>query len=103
VYGDACNSTSITTQFQAAMANGVTDEAAGGQYYYDAANSLFWTWDTPALIARKFEEIVKPRALGGVMAWSLGEDGYDFSHILALQRGVENMNLTKCEPYACPT
>jgi chitinase len=42
-YG-SCNSTSISDQFKTAMANGVTDEDAGGEYYWDSANALFWTW-----------------------------------------------------------
>jgi chitinase len=59
----------------------MTDEQAGGQYYFDATNRLFWTWDTPALISRKFDQIVRKYRLGGVMAWSLGEDSFDWSHI----------------------
>ncbi|KAI1003502.1 hypothetical protein K3495_g4703 [Podosphaera aphanis] len=87
-YGSGCTTPSITSLFQTAMANGIKDEAEGGQYYFDRENKIFWTWDTPELIARKFTDIVAARNLGGVMAWSLGEDSFDFSHILALQRGV---------------
>ncbi|KAH9213922.1 family 18 glycosyl hydrolase [Leptodontidium sp. 2 PMI_412] len=95
-YG-VCNSTSITSLFTTAMANGTTDQAAGGEYYYDKTNNLFWTWDTAALIARKFEEIVTAKGLGGVMAWSAGEDSHDWSHMLALQAGVKSMSTTaKC-------
>ncbi|KAH6663466.1 putative class V chitinase [Halenospora varia] len=86
-----CPTTSIATLFHSAMANGTTDEDAGGQYYYDSANNVFWTWDTPALIEEKFEKIVKTKGLGGVMAWSAGEDSYDWSHMLALQKGVAAM------------
>lgn len=75
------------------MANGVTDEEAGGQYYWDSGNALFWTWDTAALVERKFEEIVRARGLGGVMAWSAGEDSYDWSHILAMQKGAKGLGL----------
>ncbi len=91
-YG-SCDSTSIGDLFKTAMANGVTDEDAGGEYYYDSANNLFWTWDTPELIARKFTEIVEAKGLGGVMAWSAGEDSYDWSHILAMQKGVKEFGL----------
>ncbi|CAD6504078.1 BgTH12-05815 [Blumeria graminis f. sp. triticale] len=87
-YGSGCNETSISERFQEAMSNGKTDEIAGGEYYYDRTHHYFWTWDTPALIARKFKEIVDARNLGGVMAWSLGGDSYDYGHILALQKGV---------------
>lgn len=90
-YG-TCDGASISDEFNAAMANGTTDEAAGGEYYWDSKNALFWTWDTPSLIARKFTEIVKARKLAGVMAWSAGEDSYDWSHILALQKGVKSLH-----------
>lgn len=66
---NTCTAVSISTLFKAAMANGTTDEVEGGEYYYDSANNVFWSWDTPELIAQKFEEIVKAKGLGGVMAW----------------------------------
>lgn len=87
-YGSGCNETSIIERFQEAMSNGRTDEIAGGEYYFDRIHHLFWTWNTPALITRKFRDIVDARNLGGVMAWSLGGDSYDYSHILALQKGA---------------
>ncbi|KAK2752863.1 hypothetical protein FQN54_008016 [Arachnomyces sp. PD_36] len=74
--------------WQNALQNAQTDEEAGGEYYWDPSNKLFWTWDTPALIAEKFEQIVAAKKLGGVMAWSLAEDSYDWSHLEALQTGV---------------
>lgn len=86
-----CNDTSvvpITTRFQYAIANITIDEASGGAYYYDKSAHIFWTWDTPELITRKFEQIVKAKGLGGVMAWSLTQDSHDWSHILAIQAGV---------------
>lgn len=57
-------------------------------YYFDAKVNYFWTWGTPEIIARKFKDIVEPKKLGGVMAWSLGEDTYDWSHLEAMQKGV---------------
>lgn len=81
----------IPPSFTTAMANGVTDEENGGQWYWDAGSRVFWTWDTPALIARKFEEIVKSRGLGGVFAWSLAQDSHDWSHLKAMQEGVQGM------------
>lgn len=74
--------------WQNALQNAQTDEEAGGEYYWDPSNKLFWTWDTPALIAKKFEQIVAAKELGGVMAWSLAEDSYDWSHLQALQAGA---------------
>lgn len=41
------------------------------------------------MIARKFKDIVAEKKLGGVMAWSLGEDTYKFAHLEAMQKGVE--------------
>ena len=80
-FGTGCTSKDIAASWQQAMAHGVSDDQAGGQYYFDEPNKLFWTWDTPKLITRKFNDIVAKHKLGGVMAWSLGEDGFDYSHI----------------------
>ncbi|KAF3037890.1 hypothetical protein E8E11_002205 [Didymella keratinophila] len=80
-FGTGCTDADVAGSWQNAAKNGVTDEKAGGQYYYDSANGLFWTWDTPDLITRKFNDIVRKYKLGGVMAWSLGEDSNDWSHI----------------------
>ena len=74
--------------FQQAMNNGKEDSDAGGQWYWDASAKVYWTWDTPKLIMRKFTEIVVAKKLGGVMAWSLAQDSYDWSHFKAMQVGV---------------
>jgi GH18 family chitinase len=84
-----CSGVSIKESWRRALKDGKTDEQAGGQYYMDAENNLFWTWDTPALIARKFKKIVEAKKLGGVMAWSLGEDTYNWEHLKAMQEGVK--------------
>ena len=80
-FGTGCTDADVAGSWQSAAKNGVTDEQAGGQYYFDPANRLFWTWDTPDLITRKFNDIVQKYNLGGVMAWSLGEDSNDWSHV----------------------
>ncbi|KAF2854013.1 carbohydrate-binding module family 18 protein [Plenodomus tracheiphilus IPT5] len=80
-FGVGCTDSDVAGSWQLAAKNGVTDEAEGGQYYFDNTNKLFWTWDTPELISSKFQNIVQKYKLGGVMAWSLGEDSYDWSHI----------------------
>lgn len=85
-FGVGCTDADVFGSWQIAQANGVTDEQAGGQYYYDKKNNLFWTWDTPAIISRKFSDIVNTYGLGGVMAWSLGEDSHDWSHIKQIAR-----------------
>jgi chitinase len=67
----------------------VTDQAQGGQWYWDADTSLFWTWDTPELIEKKIKTLLN-KGIGGFMAWSLGEDGYDWSHLLAMQKNLKS-------------
>ncbi|KAK0632775.1 glycoside hydrolase superfamily [Immersiella caudata] len=86
-----CDGPSIKDSFSEALANGKFDIVNGGQWYWDAEPRIFWTWDTPQIIARKFTEIVAQKGLGGVFAWSLAQDSYDWSHLLALQAGVKGM------------
>ncbi|CAJ2506785.1 Uu.00g079710.m01.CDS01 [Anthostomella pinea] len=86
-YG-TCSGADIQTSYQTAMERGVLDQREGGMWYWDAEANLFWTWDTVELMQRKFVEIVAPLGLGGVMAWSLGEDSADWSHILAVSQAV---------------
>lgn len=90
-YGTCTDETTKTTaeSFADALANGQTDTENGGQWYVDTEANLFWTWDTPELITQKFTDIYKARGLGGIFAWSLAEDSYDWSHIQAMQAGVK--------------
>ncbi|KAH8725449.1 glycoside hydrolase superfamily [Phaeosphaeriaceae sp. PMI808] len=85
-FGTGCTDSDVHGSWQKAIKGGQTDNREGGQYYFDAQNKLFWTWDTPALITRKFEQIVRKYKLGGVMAWSLGEDSFDWSHIAQMTK-----------------
>ncbi|ORY71398.1 family 18 glycosyl hydrolase [Pseudomassariella vexata] len=93
-YGN-CEGPSTATSFVAALANSTTDEENGGEWWWDAENELFWTFDTVELMQRKFDEIVAAKGLGGVMAWSLGEDSYDWSRIAAMNAGVKKLQATK--------
>ncbi|GAQ04724.1 hypothetical protein ALT_2045 [Aspergillus lentulus] len=86
-YGE-CKGISVTDSWRRALKDGKTDEQGGGQYYWDSTANLFWTWDTPAMIDRKFTEIVAAEKLGGVMAWSLGEDTLNWEHLKAMQKGL---------------
>ncbi|KAB8070770.1 glycoside hydrolase superfamily [Aspergillus leporis] len=72
-----------------ALQSGITDEDAGGQYYFDKDVNYFWTWDTPALIKRKFKDIVDAEKLGGVFAWSLAQDNLNWEHLQAMQEGAK--------------
>jgi chitinase len=93
-FGVGCTDPDVAGSWQIALKNGVMDKKAGGQYYFDPVNRLFWTWDTPELISRKFDQIVKKYKLGGVMAWSLGEDSYDWSHIRAMSDALSKSGYT---------
>ncbi|KAL1892305.1 hypothetical protein Cpir12675_004591 [Ceratocystis pirilliformis] len=81
----------LAESFKEAFENGVEDVENGGQWYVDTESSRFWTWDTPALVQRKFTEIIAARGLGGIMAWSLAEDSYDWRLLSTMQEGVKNM------------
>ncbi|OQD77163.1 hypothetical protein PENDEC_c003G06537 [Penicillium decumbens] len=85
-----CKGVSITDSWRRAEKDGKTDEKEGGQYYWDKESNLFWTWDTPELIGQKFKDIVEAKKIGGVMAWSLGEDTYKFAHLEAMQNGIKS-------------
>ncbi|KAI1825584.1 glycoside hydrolase family 18 protein [Xylaria intraflava] len=73
------------------MANGELDDEEGGEWYWDASTSYFWTWDTPDLIAQKFEKIIKAKGLGGIMGWSLGEDSADYTYLKAMRAGLQTL------------
>jgi GH18 family chitinase len=72
-----------------AVDHGVYDDQQGGYYYWDAMEDLWWTFDTPDAIKRKFPLIMGKRRLGGVFAWGLGEDAPLFKHFTALSDGLE--------------
>lgn len=94
-FGTGCTDPDIAGSWQSAVARGIADEEAGGQYFLDSANNLFWTWDTPEFISQKFNKVVRKYKLGGVMAWSLGEDSADWSHIKVISD-----ELVKSGPYS---
>ncbi|KAI0480760.1 glycoside hydrolase superfamily [Xylariaceae sp. FL0804] len=109
-YGTYCNTTlDVQASFQRALRGGKTDQAAGGQWYIDAASApaLFWTWETTALMRRKWCEVVAGHGLGGVMAWSLGEDSGDWSHLAQIRSMInttyhENSLKTICPNSSVP-
>lgn len=117
--GDTGQSGAVTfAEVPPVLSSGVADADEGGQWYWDASTSYFWTWDTPDFIAQKFEQIVGARGLGGVsklfptfpmhlngtvlvtkkrmltlciVAWSLGEDSADLTYIKAMQSGLATL------------
>ncbi|KAK4142848.1 glycoside hydrolase [Dichotomopilus funicola] len=79
----------VAESFTKAVNFGVYDEDQGGYYYWDAAEDLWWTFDTPDAIKRKFPAILGQRRLGGVFAWGLGEDAPLFKHFITLSNEFE--------------
>ncbi|PMB63785.1 Chitinase 1 [Beauveria bassiana] len=78
----------IKDDFLKAIENGQADKEKGGQWYWDATKEVYWTWDTPEFISEKRTKIVEARKLGGVFAWSLCQDSFDWSRIKALTAGT---------------
>ena len=79
----------ISASFERAMVYGKYDSEDGGHYYWDPDEDLWWSWDTPDAIARKFPAIMEKKGLGGAFAWGLGEDADGFTHLMALSDEVE--------------
>lgn len=86
-YGN-CSGPSLIASWRNAQKYSIADQNQGGKYYFDPSAQLFWTWDTAQLMQRKFTDIVDKLNIGGVMAWSLGEDSYDWSHVNVLKTQV---------------
>jgi chitinase len=98
-FGEGCTGPDVYASWQKAAVAGMTDDTAGGEYFFDAESKLFWTWDTVELMQKKISDIVNPMHVGGVMAWSLGEDSDGWKHIKAIsewvkQPGGNNMTST---------
>lgn len=85
----------VSQSFKDALTYGKLDSDNGGEWYVDDEAGLFWTWETPELITRKFGEIIAARGLGGIMAWSLAEDSVDWKLLKAMQEGVKCMGSKK--------
>lgn len=74
----------VAASYERAMLHGKYDSEYGGHYYWDSEENLWWSWDTPSAIAKKFPAIMEKKRLGGAFAWGLGEDAEDFTHFEAL-------------------
>ncbi|KAI0526237.1 glycoside hydrolase superfamily [Xylaria bambusicola] len=87
-YGE-CRGPDAIASFKRARENFKYDEGKGALWYFDETTSprLFWTWENTDLMSRKFDEIVNSPAnkLGGVAAWSLGENSAGWMHVLQMQ------------------
>jgi GH18 family chitinase len=82
----------LSTSFEKALANGEYDNEGGGHYFWDTEENIWWTWDTPQVIAKKFPAIVEKKNLGGVFAWALGEDAGNWTHLKALTAGLKRLS-----------
>ncbi|KAM5349385.1 hypothetical protein ACJ41O_005890 [Fusarium nematophilum] len=84
-----CDGIDISSSFHKALEQGRTDEFSGAQWYWDAETRIFWSWDTPELISKKIALMATTRGVKSIMAWSLGLDGHDWSHLKAMQKGFQ--------------
>lgn len=87
----------VKGSFSKALSDGQYDEQGGGYWYWDEDESIWWTFDTPEAISKKFPLVVEEKKLGGVFAWGLGEDAPDFAHLKALNDGIRLSSKTKDE------
>ncbi|KAJ5046655.1 uncharacterized protein L3040_003889 [Drepanopeziza brunnea f. sp. 'multigermtubi'] len=83
----------VESSFRKALKDGRYDAVHGGHYYWDEIENIWWSWDTPEAILKKFPSIVEEKKLGGVFAWGLGEDSKDWAHLEALTAGVKHHQL----------
>ena len=74
----------LFASYERAMTYGDYDSGHGGHFYWDRDENIWWSWDTPEVIAEKFPAIMEKKNLGGTFAWALGEDADDFIHFNAL-------------------
>jgi GH18 family chitinase len=81
----------LAASFDRALADGTYDSKGGGHYFFDVEEDLFWSWDTPDALTKKFPAIVEKKRLGGVFAWGLGEDAPRFEHLRAANGRVRRL------------
>ncbi|KAI4862702.1 glycoside hydrolase family 18 protein [Hypoxylon rubiginosum] len=87
----------VRASFDRAKTKGEYDQVGGGYYYWDEAEAIWWTFDTPMAVAKKFPLIVEKEKLGGVFAWGLGEDAPKWVHLRALNAGMRSLTSRKEE------
>ncbi|KAL7620111.1 hypothetical protein AAE478_009103 [Parahypoxylon ruwenzoriense] len=87
----------VRTSFEKSLTRGQYDSVGGGYWYWDEEEAIWWTFDNPTAIAKKFPLIVEKEKLGGVFAWGLGEDAPKWSHLKALNAGVRSLTSKKEE------
>ncbi|KAM7186740.1 Glycoside hydrolase superfamily [Naviculisporaceae sp. PSN 640] len=88
-YGKRCYKTghesgdapTILEDFNTAMNDPQFDFDQYGRYYIDHVENLFWSWDEPEDIKKKYDAVYKVLDLGGVFIWSLGQDSYSWARL----------------------
>ncbi|KAI2642543.1 carbohydrate-binding module family 18 protein [Xylaria nigripes] len=94
-YGQ-CHGPDVIASYEKANIFAQVDNTNGGVWYLDETTNpnIFWTWDSPDMMLRKFNQIVNnPNAtLGGVSGWSMGEDSASFGHVGLLRDMAHKMN-----------
>lgn len=85
----------LSSSLNRAITEGVYDPVGGGHYFFDTEENIFWSWDTPSSIRKKFPAIVEKRELGGVFAWGLGEDAPKFQHLKAANEGMQELRVRR--------
>jgi GH18 family chitinase len=78
----------VAESFSRSKSEGIYDDGDGSYYYWDPEENIWWTYDTPQSMLKKFSVIVKNKNLGGVFAWGLGEDAQQFEHLKAISKGL---------------
>lgn len=87
----------VEASLKNALTKGQYDPVGGGYYYWDEEEAIWWTFDTPESILKKFPLLVEKEKLGGVFAWGLGEDAPKWAHLEALCAGVKGLASKKEE------
>lgn len=92
----------LSVSYAKAMAHGKYDPEHGGHYYWDAEENLWWSWDTPGVIEKKFPAIMEKKKMGGAFAWALGEDADDFTHLKAFTIGMKKYKRVRRDEHSGP-
>jgi GH18 family chitinase len=85
----------LKQSFSKALAYSKYDDNQGGEYYWDSDENIWWSWDSPGGIKKKFPLIMEKLGLGGIFAWGLGEDSGEWEHLKALSAAYGNYSITR--------
>ncbi|KAF2757875.1 glycoside hydrolase [Pseudovirgaria hyperparasitica] len=91
--GSQCEGPDVWKSWRTATTKPSDDTIKGGLTYLDTELNIFWSWDSKDYVQKKFQTIVVPLKLGGVMAWSFGEENWDSpDHLIAMRAGLSTMS-----------